>query len=145
MVLGQNVSGQNVTDKMSLTKCYVDKISLDKMSRTKCRGKNVGDKMSWSLCSGQNVLVKMSRVLSYIKWADSCNSCSTKTDISVSFLCIKNTYYISKHCWNELLFRTRIVHKEQGSLLAFIRKNRRGKEMGHEVLYDDLHGFYGYC
>ena len=74
-VLGQNVSGQNVTDKMSRTKCYVDKMSLDKMSRTKCYvdkmsldkmsrtkccGQNVADKMSWSKCRGQNVVVKMS-------------------------------------------------------------------------------------
>ena len=44
-VLGQNVTGQNVTDKMSRTKCYVDKMLLDKMSRTKCRGQNVADKM----------------------------------------------------------------------------------------------------
>ena len=90
---------QNVTDKMSRTKCYVDKMSLDKMSRKKCRRQNyvdkmswskcrgqnvgdtnVGDKMSWSICSGQNVLVKMLPVLSCIKWADSCNSCCTKTE-----------------------------------------------------------------
>ena len=44
-VAGQNVTGQNVTDKMSRTKCYVDKMTLDKMSRTKCRGQNVVGKI----------------------------------------------------------------------------------------------------
>ena len=60
MVLGQNVTGQNVTDRMSRTKCYGDKMSLNKMSRTKSRGQNVVVKMSWSKCRGQNVVVKMS-------------------------------------------------------------------------------------
>ena len=66
-VVGQNVSGQNVTDKMSRTNCYVDKMSLDKMSRTKCRGQNVVVKMSWSKCRGQNVVVKMLRSMSGTK------------------------------------------------------------------------------
>ena len=48
MLCVQNVIGQNVSDKMSRTKCYVDKMSLDKMSRTKCRGQYVVDKMLWT-------------------------------------------------------------------------------------------------
>ena len=69
VVLGQNVTGQNVTDKMSWTKCNEDKMSLVKMSRTKCRGQNVVVEMSWqnvvvkiswSKCRGQNVVVKIS-------------------------------------------------------------------------------------
>ena len=46
MVLGQNGSGQNVTDKMVRTICYVDNMVLDKMVadtmvRTKGYGQNV--------------------------------------------------------------------------------------------------------
>ena len=58
-VLGQNVSGRNVADKMLCGQNVIGQNVTDKMSRIKCRGQNVGDKMSWSICSGQNVLVKM--------------------------------------------------------------------------------------
>jgi hypothetical protein len=47
---------QNVTDKMSRTKCHKDKMSSDKMSWTKCHGQNVVDKMSWTECHGQAVV-----------------------------------------------------------------------------------------
>ena len=50
--------------------------------------------------------------------------------------------FILKHCWIELLFRTRIVHQKQGSLLAFICRNWRGSEMGREMLYDNSHVRY---
>ena len=45
-VLGQNGSGQNGTDKMVRTKCYVyimvlDKLVADEMVRTKWHGQNV--------------------------------------------------------------------------------------------------------
>src|SRR6218665_629504 len=40
MVLGQNGSGQNGTDKMVWTKWYTDKMVLDKMVWTKWYGQN---------------------------------------------------------------------------------------------------------
>ena len=40
MVLGQNGSGQNGTDKMVWTKWYTDKMVLDKMVWTKWCGQN---------------------------------------------------------------------------------------------------------
>ena len=45
MVLGQNGSGQNGTDKMVWTKWYTDKMALDKMVWTKWYGQNGMDKM----------------------------------------------------------------------------------------------------
>ena len=44
MVLGQNGSGQNGTDKMVWTKWYTDKMVLDKMVRTKWYGQSGTDK-----------------------------------------------------------------------------------------------------
>ena len=44
MVLGQNGSRQNGTDKMVWTKWYTVKMVLDKMVRTKWYGKNGTDK-----------------------------------------------------------------------------------------------------
>ena len=44
-VLGQNGSGQNVTDKMVRTKRYTDKMLLDKMAWTKWYGQNGTDKI----------------------------------------------------------------------------------------------------
>ena len=58
MLCGQNVIGQNVTDKMSRTKCREQNVVV-KISWSKCRGQNVGDKMSGKKCRGQYVLVKM--------------------------------------------------------------------------------------
>ena len=89
-MLGSKCCGQNVVDKMSWTKCCGQNV-LVKMSWSKCRGRNVVVNMFWS----KNVLVKMPRVLSCIKWVDSCNSCCSKTDTSVSVLFIKFTYYTS--------------------------------------------------
>src|SRR6218665_1125730 len=45
MVLGQNGSGQNGTDKMVWTKWYTDKMVLDKMAWTKWYGQNGTDKI----------------------------------------------------------------------------------------------------
>ena len=54
MVLGQNGSGQNGTDKMVWTKWYEDKMVLDKMVRTKWYGQNGTDKMERVKWYGQN-------------------------------------------------------------------------------------------
>ena len=64
MLCGQNVIGQNVTDKMSRTKCSGQNV-VDKMSQTKGRGQYVVDKMSQikgrrHICRGQNGMVKRS-------------------------------------------------------------------------------------
>ena len=59
-VLGQNVTGQNVTDKMSRTKCRGQNVMGTKCHWTKCRGQNAVDKMWWSKCRGQNVVDTMS-------------------------------------------------------------------------------------
>ena len=40
MVLGQNGTGQNGTDKMVWAKSYTDKMALDKMVWTKWHGQN---------------------------------------------------------------------------------------------------------
>src|SRR6218665_2876148 len=45
MVLGQNGSGQNGTDKMVWTKWYRDKMVLDKMAWTKWHGQNGTDQI----------------------------------------------------------------------------------------------------
>ena len=45
MVLGQNGSGQNGTDKMVWPKWYMDKMALDKMAWTKWHGQNGTDKL----------------------------------------------------------------------------------------------------
>ena len=61
-VLGQNGSGQNGTDKMVWTICYVDKMVLDKMARTKCMDKMLsGQNGIGQNGSGQNGTDKMAR------------------------------------------------------------------------------------
>ena len=62
-VAGQNVTGQNVRDKMSRTKRYGDKMSLDV---TKCRGKNSVDNMLGTKCRGENVLDGRSWTINYV-------------------------------------------------------------------------------
>jgi hypothetical protein len=69
---------QNVTDKMSRTKCHQDKMSSDKMSWTKCHGQNVVDKMSrtkchrqmsWTECRGHTALIEEAEpVLKFVEY-----------------------------------------------------------------------------
>ena len=60
-VAGQNVTGQNVTDKMLWGQNVSGQNVADKMPWTKCRGQNAVDKMPWTIYCGENVVEKMSR------------------------------------------------------------------------------------
>jgi len=67
MVLGQNGSGQNGTDKMVWAKWYTDKMVLDKMVRTKWyTDKMVLDKIVRTKWYGQNSMDKTLTIKSSI-------------------------------------------------------------------------------
>ena len=58
MVIGQNGSGQNGTDKMVWTKWYTDKMVLDKTIRTKWYGQN-GTDNTLTIKSSINTLIPL--------------------------------------------------------------------------------------
>src|SRR6218665_3066446 len=71
LVLGQNGSGQNGTDKMGWTKWYTDKMVLDKMVWTKWYGQNGTDK-TLTIKSSSNTLIPLPLTKKYDFVRQSC-------------------------------------------------------------------------